>query len=117
MFGWRLGSLIRRRLRGLQVHGLLPHIHCVKLLARLIPRLPLYELSFDRMDGDVRFGTGRLCLRTGRHIENRCGDREDAAIWRNELYYEFGLALRGIGNREIKVTNLVGFEILFCRAV
>ena len=69
------------------------------------------------MDGDVCLGTGPHCLGTGRHIEDRCGGRKDAAIWRNELYYKFGLATRGIGYREKQVANLVGFEIPFCPAI
>src|SRR4026209_709725 len=68
--------------------------------------LPLYQLSFDCINGDV-------C----RHIEQGRGGSEDSASWLNELYHEFGISIDSIGHREMHVADLVGSEIPFCFAI
>src|SRR4029078_13721145 len=68
--------------------------------------LPLYQLSFDCINGDV-------C----RHIEQVRGGSEDSASWLHELYHEFGISIDSIGHCEMHVADLVGSEIPCCFAI
>jgi hypothetical protein len=47
----------------------------------------------------------------GRHVEDRRGVRDDGAIGRDELDYEFGLTTRGVGQHEMQIADLIGFQV------
>jgi hypothetical protein len=62
-------------------------------------------LGFGVRSADVCYG---FC----RHLQDRCRNRDDGAIGRDELHQELGLATRGItGQNEMQIADLVGFQV------
>jgi hypothetical protein len=76
----------------------------------LVQDLLLCELGFVVRSVDV-------CLGIGGRLEERRGVRDDGAIGRDELDYEFGFATRGVGQNKMQIANLVGFQIPFSIAI